>query len=203
MTNFVPYLSEEQIERDATALLAEYAQSSSSPPPRVRRHPHAVRRATRFQTRRRYPRRDVLRLGPDRDRPKPRPGGEPGEGRPLLRWPMRAAGIGPLHRHLFAKDPAQVAFFGAPTSPSIFCRSSQSKERVEWQADFHASCLLMPRKLIFDAWESRACSSRKCTSDTPMLRSLAPSAFLASSSNRRLKRLKTSQSRLLKSSLFR
>jgi len=27
------------------------------------------------------------------------------------------------------------------------------KERVEWQADFYASCLLMPRKLVFTAWD--------------------------------------------------
>jgi hypothetical protein len=26
-------------------------------------------------------------------------------------------------------------------------------ERVEWQADFYASCLLMPRKLVFAAWD--------------------------------------------------
>jgi hypothetical protein len=24
---------------------------------------------------------------------------------------------------------------------------------VEWQADFYASCLLMPRKLVFEAWQ--------------------------------------------------
>jgi Zn-dependent peptidase ImmA (M78 family) len=42
--------------------------------------------------------------------------------------------------------------FGGPAAPSIVCRSSQAKERVEWQADFYASCLLMPRKLIFETW---------------------------------------------------
>ena len=35
----------------------------------------------------------------------------------------------------------------------MVCRSSQAKEPVEWQADFYASCLLMPRKLIFSAWD--------------------------------------------------
>ena len=29
---------------------------------------------------------------------------------------------------------------------SVVCRSSQVKEPVEWQADFYASCLLMPRR---------------------------------------------------------
>jgi Zn-dependent peptidase ImmA (M78 family) len=60
-----------------------------------------------------------------------------------------------LHRHLFAKDPTQAALFGGPAPPSIICRSSQAKERVEWQADFYASCLLMPRKLIFATWRER------------------------------------------------
>ena len=35
----------------------------------------------------------------------------------------------------------------------MICRSSQAKERIELQADFYASCLLMPRKLVFAAWD--------------------------------------------------
>jgi hypothetical protein len=58
-----------------------------------------------------------------------------------------------LHRHLFAKDRAQTTLFGGPSAPSVICRSSQAKERAEWQADFYASCLLMPRKLVFAAWD--------------------------------------------------
>ena len=58
-----------------------------------------------------------------------------------------------LHRHLFAKDPAQVSLFNELASPSVVCRSSQAKEPVEWQADFYASCLLMPRKLVMAAWD--------------------------------------------------
>ena len=42
--------------------------------------------------------------------------------------------------------------FDKPAAPAIVCRSSQAKERVEWQADFYASCLLMPRKLVMAAW---------------------------------------------------
>lgn len=37
--------------------------------------------------------------------------------------------------------------------PSVVCRSSQAKEPIEWQADFYASCLLMPRKLVMTAWD--------------------------------------------------
>ncbi len=57
-----------------------------------------------------------------------------------------------LHRHLFANDLAQPGLFGGPAAANFICRSSQAKERVEWQADFHASCLLMPRKLVLGAW---------------------------------------------------
>lgn len=37
--------------------------------------------------------------------------------------------------------------------PAVVCRSSQAKERVEWQADLHASCLLMPRNQVMVAWD--------------------------------------------------
>jgi len=57
-----------------------------------------------------------------------------------------------LHRQQFAKAPAQAALFGEPAVPSVVCRSSQAKERIEWQADLYASCLLMPRKLVFATW---------------------------------------------------
>jgi Zn-dependent peptidase ImmA (M78 family) len=45
--------------------------------------------------------------------------------------------------------------FNEPTVPSVVCRSSEAKEPVEWQADFYASCLLMPRKLVMAAWDER------------------------------------------------
>jgi hypothetical protein len=34
-----------------------------------------------------------------------------------------------------AKDPTQAALFGGSAAPSIVCRSSQAKERVEWSAE--------------------------------------------------------------------
>jgi Zn-dependent peptidase ImmA (M78 family) len=43
----------------------------------------------------------------------------------------------------------------------VTCRGRQSfverqaKERVEFQADLYASCLLMPRKLVMHAWRER------------------------------------------------
>ena len=57
-----------------------------------------------------------------------------------------------LHRHLFANEPMQNSMFDGPAAPAIVCRSSEARKRVEWQANFYASCLLMPRKLIMAAW---------------------------------------------------
>ena len=51
------------------------------------------------------------------------------------------------------QDTAQTSFPDAESEPKFICRSSEAKERVEWQADFYASCLLMPRKLVFAVWD--------------------------------------------------
>lgn len=58
-----------------------------------------------------------------------------------------------LHRGLFGKDPAQTSLLEPNAVPSVVCRTSQTKERIEFQADLYASCLLMPRKLVFAAWD--------------------------------------------------
>jgi hypothetical protein len=49
--------------------------------------------------------------------------------------------------------------------PNIICRPSQSKERIEWQADFYASCLLMPRKLVIQGWQDHFGNLRPFVSD--------------------------------------
>jgi Zn-dependent peptidase ImmA (M78 family) len=58
-----------------------------------------------------------------------------------------------LHRSHYQQNPAERRLFddGTP-KPDVVCRSSERKKPVEWQADNFASCLLMPRKLIYDAW---------------------------------------------------
>lgn len=58
-----------------------------------------------------------------------------------------------LHRELFGKDPAQTSLLEPNAAPSVICRTSQAKERIEFQADLYASCVLMPRKLVFAAWD--------------------------------------------------
>jgi hypothetical protein len=48
-----------------------------------------------------------------------------------------------LHRHLFLRM----------GETPIVCRSNQRYDRVEWQANYYASCLLMPRSLVYAAWQ--------------------------------------------------
>jgi hypothetical protein len=60
-----------------------------------------------------------------------------------------------LHRDVLRSDRNQQALFADVPKPTVICRSSQAKERVEWQADFYASCLLMPRRLVHAEWQDR------------------------------------------------
>lgn len=75
------------------------------------------------------------------------------EGRYRFTLAHEGGGHWRLHRQLYAKDPSQFTLFSDPLPPPVVCRSSQAKEPVEWQADFYASCLLMPRKLVMAAWD--------------------------------------------------
>ncbi len=56
-----------------------------------------------------------------------------------------------LHRAYLATDRAQASLFGGPLRPAVVCRSNRKNEPAEWQANFYASCLLMPRRLVADA----------------------------------------------------
>jgi hypothetical protein len=61
-----------------------------------------------------------------------------------------------LHRPHYLKNTSQMKLFDeSADKPAYICRSSARKERVEWQADFFAACLLMPREMIVKAWEER------------------------------------------------
>jgi Zn-dependent peptidase ImmA (M78 family) len=172
MTKKVPFLEEEQIERDAEALLAEYerARGVQVDPPIpiediVEKHlklrvefddMHQMLGVPRSTPGRESDilgailfneRRIVIdeSLDPEEYPTK--------EGRYRFTLAHEGGGHWRLHRHLFAKDPAQVSLFNEAAPPSVVCRSSQAKEPVEWQADFYASCLLMPRKLVMAAWD--------------------------------------------------
>jgi hypothetical protein len=170
MSRPIPYLSDEAIERDAAALLHEYASArdvSIQPPipieDIVEKHlklgiefddTHQL-----FGVPRQAPDPDILgaiffddrrivideSLDPEENPTK--------EGRYRFTLGHEGGGHWRLHRHLFAKDRAQATMFGRP-APSFICRSSEAKKREEWQADFYSSCLLMPRKLVFAAWDT-------------------------------------------------
>jgi Zn-dependent peptidase ImmA (M78 family) len=58
-----------------------------------------------------------------------------------------------LHRSYLTSDPAHLSPLDIPSKLSVICRTSQAKERVEWQADYYASCLLMPRAMVLAAWQ--------------------------------------------------
>ncbi len=172
MAKRVPYLQEEQIERDAAALLAEYEQARGVKVVRAVPIEDIVEKHLKLgiefdDTHRLF---GVPRLGPGLDPdilgvmffderrividasldPEENPAKK---GRYRFTLAHEGGGHWRLHRHLFAKDPAQVSLFNETAPPSVVCRSSQAKEPVEWQADFYASCLLMPRKLVLAAWD--------------------------------------------------
>ena len=58
-----------------------------------------------------------------------------------------------LHRTLFEFQQRQDDLFGKPAAPSIVCRTSQGKERIELQADAFAAALLMPRSEVATQWQ--------------------------------------------------
>jgi hypothetical protein len=58
-----------------------------------------------------------------------------------------------LHRSYLASDPAHLSPLDIPSKLSVICRTSQAKECVEWQADYYASCLLMPKAMVLAAWQ--------------------------------------------------
>jgi Zn-dependent peptidase ImmA (M78 family) len=77
------------------------------------------------------------------------------EGRYRFTLAHEGGGHWRLHRPLVQANSGQESLFGDKGQPTVVCRSSQAKERVELQADLYASCLLMPRKLVFQAWRDR------------------------------------------------
>ena len=170
MTKFVSYVPDEAIEKDAQALLAEYAHARGvtieapiAIDDIIEKH---LKIGIEFDDTHRLfgvPRSgigfdpDILgaiffeqkrivideSLDPDANPAK--------EGR-YRYTAAHEVGHWRLHRGLFGKDPAQTSLLDANT-PSVICRTSQAKARIELQADLYASCVLMPRKLVFAAWD--------------------------------------------------
>jgi len=172
MNRHVPYLAEDAIERDAAALLAEFAHARGivlEPPipveDIVEKHLKLRIEFDNLHARYNIPRpengqTDILgaiygdgsifideTLDPEENPAR--------EGRYRFTLAHEGGGHWRLHQHLIVEHTAQASLFDGDRAPKFICRSSQAKERVEWQADFYASCLLMPRRLVHAEW-------RKC-----------------------------------------
>jgi Zn-dependent peptidase ImmA (M78 family) len=162
-------MPEDAIERDAEALLAQYAHARGSeiraPIPIediVEKH---LKLRIEFDDLHRLF--DVPRSGPGRESdifgaiwldcgrividesldPEVRP---TMEGRYRFTLAHEGGGHWRLHRDLVRSDRDQKVFFA--DVPTLICRSSQDMKRLEWQANFYASCLLMPRRLVLAEW---------------------------------------------------
>jgi Zn-dependent peptidase ImmA (M78 family) len=169
MDNQVPYLPEEAIERDAEVLLAEYefARDVTITPPVpiediVEKHLKLRFEFDDAHTMLGFPRTsgqeaDILgaiffderRIVIDESLDPVENPAKEGRYRFTL---AHESSHWRLHRSLFATNPNQIPLFDQPAVPSFICRLSQREVRAEWQADFHASCTLMPRKLVLAVW---------------------------------------------------
>lgn len=58
-----------------------------------------------------------------------------------------------LHRSYVARDANQTLLFETSTEPTVICRASEEHEPIEWQANFFGACLLMPRRRVHDEWK--------------------------------------------------
>lgn len=170
MSRFVPYLADEAIERDAVSLIEEFEHSRGvtiEPPIPIEdileKHLKLRIEFDDLHARHNVPRPpngqpDILgaiygdgsifideSLDPEENPVR--------EGRYRFTLAHEGGGHWRLHQHLMKEDTAQASLFSDDGAPKFICRSSQAKERVEWQADFYASCLLMPRKMVFAVWD--------------------------------------------------
>jgi IrrE N-terminal-like domain len=171
MTKFVSYVPDEVIEKDAEVLLADYARARGvaiEPPiPIDDIIEKYLKIGIEFDDmhRRFSVPRSGLGFGPDIlgaiffDQKRIvideslDPDANPAKEGRYRYTAAHEVGHWQLHQALFGKDPAQTSLLETNTSPSVVCRSSQAKARIEVQADLYASCLLMPRKRVFAAWD--------------------------------------------------
>jgi len=174
MTLRVPYIADETIECDAEALLAQYAHATGlevkAPIPIediVEKHLKLHIEFDDLHRRLGVPRggsgteadifgaiwfeRGEIVIDESLD-PEERPSIE---GRYRFTLAHEGGGHWRLHRPLVQANSGQGSLFGYARQPTVVCRSSRANERVELQANLYASYLLMPRKLVFQAWRDR------------------------------------------------
>lgn len=161
----VPYLHEKQIEREADLLLDEYALKFSpvaKPPIPIDSiaELHLQLSLEYLDMKTLFPMADVhgaiwfqqARIGIDQNLD---PDANPSRRGRYHFTLAHEVGHWRLHRQHFVSNPAQRTLFGDGTPhPDVVCRSSEVSQPVEWQANAFASCLLMPRRLVYGAWSS-------------------------------------------------
>jgi hypothetical protein len=161
MTLRVPYIADETIERDAEVLLAQYAHATDLEV----KAPIPIEDIVEKHLKLRVEFDDLHRLlgvprgvGVEPDifgaiwletgsiyideslDPEERPSIE---GRYRFTLAHEGGGHWRLHRQLVMLKSGQRSLFDDTPRPTVVCRTSQAKERVEFQADLYASCLLM------------------------------------------------------------
>ena len=171
MTLQVPYLADEAIERDAEALLAQFAHARGM----AIRAPIPIEDIIEKHLKLRVEFDDLHRLfGVPRNGfgvgkifgaiwletgqiyidesldPEEHPSIEE-----FYRFTLAHEGGGHWRLHRFLANTARGSLFTDAQQPTVVCRTSQAKERVEFQANLYASSLLMPRKLVMQAWCQR------------------------------------------------
>lgn len=159
----VPYVPEVRIERDADALIAEYAHRTGAPVA----GPVPVEDILELHLGLTFAIEDLAALfGTDgvlgaiwfneklvRIDTRLDPSENPSR---LGRYRFTLAheiGHWRLHRTYYREDPTQAALFDGRGQPAVVCRAGEKKIPVEWQADTFASYLLMPKALIVAAWQ--------------------------------------------------
>jgi hypothetical protein len=170
----VRYLSEDEIEKEAELLLAEYAETAGAP----FKLPVPVEEITTYHLALRLGfanLHETLRIPMLRDQPdilgaiwvdteavlidrSLDPKHSPSMAGRYRFSVAHEIGHWRLHRSYVGKNANQASFFDGSPEPTVICRSSQAKERIEWQADFFSSCLLMPRHHVHNEW--RECLGR-------------------------------------------
>jgi Zn-dependent peptidase ImmA (M78 family) len=164
----VRYLSEDEIEKEAELLLAEYAETTGAP----FKLPVPVEEITTYQLALRLGfanLHETFRIPMLRDQPdilgaiwvdteavlidrSLDPKHNPSMAGRYRFSVAHEIGHWRLHRSYVAKDANQASLFDGSPEPTVICRSSQAKEPIEWQADFFSSCLLMPRHRVHKEW---------------------------------------------------
>ena len=167
----VRYLSEEEIEREADLLLAEYEETTGEPVklpiPVAEIATHHLALQLGFADLHETLGIPMLREGPDvlgaifieeetilidqslnsKRNPLMQARYSFSVGHEIGHWQ--------LHRSYVNSYTDQAPNLDQSSESRVICRSSEAKEPIEWQADYFSSCLLMPKPFVCEFWKRR------------------------------------------------